>query len=68
VPTFGLEIEPLAGAADSDDLDHDLGALFTELGALGREAEGGVVFFFDELQLHFARYLARAGTTRWPTS
>lgn len=48
---LGFEVEPLAGSADSGDIEHDLGKLLVEIGSLAQEAGSGVVLLFDELQL-----------------
>lgn len=49
-----IELEPLAGLADSGDLERDIGDIFREVGETAREAQTGVLFTIDELQ-----YLSR---------
>lgn len=48
--TFQLEVDPERGRGDSGQLDADLYEVLLELGELAREAGGGVVFMFDEMQ------------------
>ena len=48
--TFKVEVDPTPGRGDSGQLDVDLQDVLVELGETARAAEGGVVFFFDEMQ------------------
>jgi hypothetical protein len=48
--TFQVEVDPTPGRGDSGQLDVDLQDVLVELGETAREAGGGVVFFFDEMQ------------------
>ncbi len=47
---LGLDIDPQKGLADSGDLDSDLTALLTAVGAAAAEQKTAVVLFIDELQ------------------
>jgi AAA ATPase domain len=49
--SLGFQWEPERGLADSGELEQDLGELFAEVGGLASEAESGVLFLLDELQL-----------------
>lgn len=46
----GLDVDALAGLADSGDLGEDLSDLFVALGEAASEHGTGVVFLFDEIQ------------------
>lgn len=48
--TYGLDIEPQKGAADSGDLDIDLPALFVAVGEAAEERKSGVALLIDEIQ------------------
>lgn len=48
--TGSLDLEPLAGRADSGDLGEDLTDLLVALGEAAAEHGGGVVFMLDEIQ------------------
>jgi len=48
--TFGFEVLPLSGVADSGHLDTDLRELFEELGAGARALSMGILLAVDELQ------------------
>lgn len=48
--TGSLDLEPLAGRADSGDLGEDLTDLLVALGEAAAEHERGVVFLLDEIQ------------------
>lgn len=47
---LGLDVDPQKGLADSGDLDSDLTALLTAVGAAAAEQNTAVVLFVDELQ------------------
>ncbi len=47
---YSFGVEPLAGVADSGQLDIDLGDLFVELGKVARAKNKGVLFLLDEVQ------------------
>ena len=47
---LGLDIDPQKGLADSGDLDSDLTALLTAVGAAAAEQKTAVILFVDELQ------------------
>lgn len=47
---FGIDVDPLAGHADSGDLTTDLTDLFTELGGAAVELGIGVMLLIDEMQ------------------
>jgi AAA ATPase domain len=47
---FGLDLGSEPGIADSGDLEHDLTALFVELGMAARERKTALVIFIDEIQ------------------
>ena len=47
---FGLDLGSEPGIADSGDLEHDLTALFVELGLAARERKTALVIFIDEIQ------------------
>lgn len=49
-PEIGIEIEPLAGRADSGDLAEDLADVLVALGEAAGEQEKGVAFLLDEVQ------------------
>jgi hypothetical protein len=46
----GLDHEPEAGLADNGDLEHDLQALFEQVGKAAKAARTAVAIFIDELQ------------------
>lgn len=46
----GLDYEPEPGLADNGDLEHDLQALFEQVGLAARAAKTAVVILIDELQ------------------
>lgn len=46
----GLDCAPEPGLADNGDLEHDLQALFEQLGLAARSANTAVAMFIDELQ------------------
>ncbi|MCR5863771.1 ATP-binding protein [Aquincola sp. J276] len=46
----GFDYEPEAGLADNGDLEHDLQALFEQLGHAAKAADTAVALFIDELQ------------------
>ncbi|HJW75071.1 MAG TPA: ATP-binding protein [Thermoleophilia bacterium] len=48
--TAGLDVEAMAGAADSGLLPDDLGDLFVAVGEAARDHGVGVVFLLDEIQ------------------
>lgn len=48
--TAGLEVDALAGAADSGTLAEDLTDLFIAMGAAAQEQKTGVTFLLDEIQ------------------
>jgi hypothetical protein len=48
--TGSLDLEPLAGRADSGDLGEDLTDVLVALGEAAHEQERGVVFLMDEIQ------------------
>jgi hypothetical protein len=48
--TLVIDLEPRPGAADSGELDGDLGGLFAELGETARDADTGVLLTIDEIQ------------------
>lgn len=60
--TAGLDVEPVAGVADSGELAEDLSDLFVALGEAARDHDTGVVFLFDEIQFlsppHFEALIA----------
>lgn len=47
---LGLDVDPQKGLADSGDLDSDLTALLSAVGAAAAEQKTAVVLFVDELQ------------------
>ncbi|MBI4064678.1 MAG: ATP-binding protein [Elusimicrobia bacterium] len=47
---FGVNLEPEVGIADSGDLEHDLTALFLEVGSAAKEKKTALVLFIDEIQ------------------
>ncbi|RBP15914.1 AAA ATPase-like protein [Roseiarcus fermentans] len=47
---IGMDITPLAGLADSGDLDNDLGELVAAVGEAAAERQTAIVLFIDELQ------------------
>ncbi len=49
--SLGIDVEPVAGAADSGILKRDLLALFREIGEAAASDGAGVVFFLDELHV-----------------
>ncbi len=48
--TFKVDVDPAPGRGDSGQLDVDLQDVLVELGETAREAGGGIVFLFDEMQ------------------
>jgi hypothetical protein len=46
----GLDYEPEPGLADNGDLEHDLQALFEQIGHAAKAADTAVAIFIDELQ------------------
>jgi len=48
--TFGLDIDPERGAADSGDLELDLPSLFVAVGEAAEERKAAVALFIDEIQ------------------
>lgn len=48
--SFGIEVDPLRGTADSGDLEIDLPELFGELGSTARDLGVGAVLLVDEMQ------------------
>lgn len=46
----GLDYEPEPGLADNGDLEHDLQALFEQVGLAARSAQTALAIFIDELQ------------------
>lgn len=48
--TFGLDIEPEAGAADSGDLEIDLPNLLVAIAEAAEDKKTGVALFIDEIQ------------------
>jgi len=48
--TFGLDIDPERGAADSGDLEIDLPSLFVAIGEAAEERKTSVALFIDEIQ------------------
>lgn len=48
--TFGLDIEPEKGTADSGDLEIDLPNLFVAVGEAAEERQSAVALFIDEIQ------------------
>jgi hypothetical protein len=48
--TFGLDIEPEKGSADSGDLEIDLPALFVSVGEAAEDRKAAVAIFIDEVQ------------------
>lgn len=61
--SFGLDIEPAAGWADSGQLDRDLGEMFHELAVLAGEHGVGLLLAIDELQEVERATLAAINTT-----
>lgn len=47
---FGVDLGNELGVADSGDLEHDLAALFTEIGKVAKEKKTALVLFIDEIQ------------------
>jgi hypothetical protein len=47
---FGLDLGKEDGVADSGDLEHDLTALFVEIGKAAKEKRTALVLFIDEIQ------------------
>ncbi len=48
--TFGIDIEPELGSADSGILELDLTALFVSIGKAAKENHVGIALIFDEVQ------------------
>ncbi|MGB7983237.1 MAG: ATP-binding protein [Candidatus Nanopelagicales bacterium] len=61
--TFGMEVEPARGWADSGDLDRDLAEMFHELAVLAGEHGVGLFLAIDELQEVEPATLAALNTT-----
>lgn len=55
--TFGLDIEPEIGAADSGDLEIDLPNLFVAIAEAARDRDRAVAIFIDEIQNFSAKEL-----------
>jgi len=55
--TAALDVEPVAGVADSGELAEDLSDLFVALGEAARDHDTGVVFLLDEIQYLSPRQL-----------
>jgi len=53
----GLDVEAVAGKADSGNLNDDLADVFEAIGRAAKDREGGVVFLFDEIQFLAKREL-----------
>lgn len=47
---FGVDLGSELGVADSGDLEHDLAALFTEIGKVAKERKTALVLCIDEIQ------------------
>lgn len=47
---FGVDLGNEPGVADSGDLEHDLAALFIEVGRAAKERKTALVLFIDEIQ------------------
>ena len=47
---FSVDLGHEPGIADSGDLEHDLAALFTEIGRAAKERKTALVLFIDEIQ------------------
>jgi len=47
---FGVDLGNEPGIADSGDLEHDLVALFTEVGRAAKERKTALILFIDEIQ------------------
>lgn len=56
--TFGLDIDPEKGAADSGDLEADLPNLFLAVGEAAQERKSAVALFIDEIQYFSHKELA----------
>ncbi len=56
--TFGLDIDPEKGAADSGDLEIDLPNLFVAIGEAAENRNTAVAVFMDEIQYFGAKELA----------
>jgi hypothetical protein len=54
----GLDYEPEPGLADNGDLEHDLQALFEQVGRAAKAADTAVAIFIDELQYVVEEQLA----------
>lgn len=52
--TYGLDIEPAKGTADSGDLEADLPSLFVAMGEAAEDRNSAVALFVDEIQ-YFSR-------------
>lgn len=46
-----LDVDAWTGLADSGDFEEDLGDLLVEVGEVAKEADAGIVFLLDEVQL-----------------
>jgi hypothetical protein len=55
--SFGLDIEPMKGAADSGDLEIDLPNLFVAVAEAAEERKSAVALFIDEIQYFSPREL-----------
>lgn len=60
--SFGVDVEPVTGVADTGRFDHDLSALFTELGTTSRDLGIGTLILIDELQEATAADLSALNT------
>ena len=60
--SFGVDVEPIPGVADSGRFPQDLAALFEVLGETARELGVGVLVLIDELQEARAEELAALNT------
>jgi hypothetical protein len=56
--TFGIDIEPEKGSADSGDLEIDLPALFVAIGEAAEDRHCAVAIFIDEIQYFTHKELA----------
>ena len=56
--TFGLDIDPEKGSADSGDLEADLPNLFVAVGEAAQERKSAVALFIDEIQYFSHKELA----------
>ena len=56
--TFGLDIDPEKGAADSGDLEIDLPNLLVAIGEAAENRSSAVAIFIDEVQYFSQKELA----------